>query len=147
MERIDPHKARQVWQRVTAPADLSLENKGLADLLRTAAETAAWYQALAWALKGKQRELAQGLISRQQETVCCLRGMARIARSPGDGVRIPGPPALPRGKLGPMCYHRAKEALTEYTAWTIDPEFGPVFRTLAQREEENCVSLTILLGQ
>ncbi len=147
MERIDPRKARQVWQRVSAPPTLGTEQEALHQLLLSAAETAALYQALAGLLTGNPKEQARQLWEGQQETVFCLRGLLRLGKFSGDGVRSPKLPAMPAGKLLAQCYRRAKEALAEYAARSIDSEFGPVFRSLAQREERNCALIAGILGQ
>lgn len=147
MGNIDPKTARQVWQRVAAPPGPEPDRGALQALALYAGETAALYQALAAALTGKSKEQAQRLWERQRDTFFCLRGLQKLSPSSGNAPRLPKAPNMPAGKLAAQGYRRAKHALTEYTARSIDPEFGPVFRRLALREEENCQLLAWLLGQ
>lgn len=147
MGNIDPKTARQVWQRVAAPPAPEPEGGALQALALYAAETAALYQALAGALSGKAKEQALKLLELQRDTLNCLQGLRRLSQLSGNGVRIPKMPAMPAGKLAAQGYRRAKRSLTEYTARSIDPEFGPVFRSLSQREEENCAVIASILGQ
>lgn len=147
MGNIDPKTARQVWQRVNAPPSMEPDRGTLQALALYAAETAALYQALAGALTGKPKEQAQRLWELQRDTFFCLRGLQKLSPSSGNGPRIPKAPNMPAGKLAVQGFRRAKHALTEYTARCIDPEFGPVFHHLAQREEGNCAVTASILGQ
>ena len=44
-------------------------------------------------------------------------------------------------------YHCARRAVTEYTARTVDGDFGIVFQHLADLSREECVLLARLLGE
>lgn len=146
MGNIDPKTARQVWQRVTAPAGPS-DHRDLQGLILGAMETAALYRGLIAALQGKPRDLARELLEGQQETVHVLLGLRALSQGQSPGPRMPEGPNLPPVKLLNLAFRRSRNALTEYTARTIDPEFGPVFRVLAGREEGQGTAIAALLGE
>lgn len=147
MESIDPKVARQVWKRVVAAPVPGMSPGDLHSLLAPAIELSALYRSLVSSLSGKQRETAQLLSAGQQNTVFALRGM-QLKRF-GRGEAIPSSASHQKNprQILETCYSKAKAALTEYSARAIDPEFGPVFRLLAAREEENCLGILALLGQ
>ncbi len=146
MEPIHSSAARQVWSRVTAPPDRRASTHDWPQLIYTAAQTLSLYQALAFSLAGKAKNQAQQLLELQQETLSTLRGLARLAQKNPQGIRPPKFPASSAEKLAVIGFRRAREAMTDYTARTIDPEFGPIFHILAQREETACATLASLLG-
>ncbi len=144
MEGFDSGKEQQVWQRVIAPA--MPERGDLRTLILSAQESAAAYKALTGLLTGSARERARRLWEQEQESVACLRGLQRLAGGPAAKARaLPGPQG-PAAKLLERGYHRARRAMTEYTARSTDPEFGVVFQELAHRAQENCIILAALLG-
>lgn len=147
MESIDPKTARQVWKRVVAVPVQGMSPGDLHSLLTSAIELSALYRSLVPSLSGKQREAAQSLSARQQDTVFALRGMQ--LKSFGRGEPVPSAPSHLKNarRILEACYPRAKSALTEYSARAIDGEYGPVFRLLAAREEAHCLGILTLLGQ
>lgn len=147
MDAMDSKTAQQVWKRVAAPHNPGLSPGDLHRLMQSAAETGALYRSLAAALSGKQKDGALVLVSGQQDTVYALRGMGLMCFGREIAVKSPNVPRQNVRQILECCYRNAKEALTEYTARTILPEFGPVFRLLASREEENCLRILTLWGQ
>ena len=147
METIDPKVARQVWKRVSAAPMPALSPGDLHNLLASAVELSALYRALSSSLSGKQREAAQLLFATQQDTVCALRGMQLKSFGRGEPISSGLSHQKNPRQILENCFPRAKAALTEYSARAIDAGFGPVFRLLAAREEENCLRILALLGQ
>lgn len=147
MDGLDESTQRMVWQRVFARAG-EQPRDDLQKLILQAMESAAAYRLLAGTLAGGQsRELAKRLYGGAQETVDCLNGVRLLA-----GERVGKPKALPMPrepaeKVLEKCYHRSRRAMAEYTARSAEPEFGAVFRSLAQREEAHCVLIAQLLGK
>lgn len=145
MENFDANVEQQVWQRVFAQPEQKRED--LRPLVLAAMEAAAAYRELAGMLAGSRQEQAKRLYQEQQSTVTCLRGMQRLSGSGGEPPKALPRPREPAQKLLEKNYHRAKRAMTEYTARSLDSEFGVVFQHLAQREGEHCVMIARLLGQ
>ena len=137
---------RQVWQRVFAQPQTKPEGDDLRMLVLSSLEAAGAYRYLAGILTGRSRELARRLWEEEQETTACLRGLHRL--SGGGKERPKGISAMQDrpDKVLEKCYHRARRTVTEYTARTVDSEFGSVFRRLAAREEEHCARIAQLLG-
>lgn len=133
----------QVWQRVFTPGPTGAQ-PGLKGLLLAAREQAAVCRALAGTLKAEQ---ARELLRREQANADCLRGLLLLA---GMEEEKPKPMAVPREParraLERYC-RRARQLVTEYTARYAEPEFGEVFRVLAQREGECLALATELLGK
>ena len=55
-------------------------------------------------------------------------------------------PEEPAAKALERRYHCARRAVTEYTARTVDGDFGIVFQHLTDLSREECVLLSRLLG-
>ena len=144
MEGFDPKVERQVWQRVLGNAE---QPRGdLRALLLAAMEAAAVYRKLAGGASGRNREKLRRLYDGQMETAACLRGIGRLSGA-GDARAVNiSTPAEPIGKALEKRYHCTRRALTEYTARTVDGEFGAVFQRLADIQREQCVLLAELLG-
>lgn len=144
MEKFDRAAQQRVWQRVSAPA--SPQREDLRPLILSAQEAAADFRFLMGQLKGPQSELARKLWEGAQETAACLRGLQQLRAVPTKPLAQPCPQAnLPR--LLEQSYHRARRLAVEFTARSADPESGMVFARLAQREQENCVKIAVLMGQ
>lgn len=147
MEPMDQKNARQVWKRVTAAPTPTISPGDLHSLVVSANEIALLYRSLAASLSGKPREAALGLSAGQEATVFALRGMQKLSFGRGEAPKPgPAPQKNTRGILE-HCYRGASNALREYTARSIGAEYGPVFRQLAAREENNCLQILTLLGQ
>lgn len=134
-----------VWQRVFA-GQSSPPPRELEQLVWECADLAARYGLLMERSSGKQRELLRQLREGEQANLAALLGILRLAR------RAMAPPTPLAGKREPParvlegCWHRTRRCLVEYAARAAEPEFGPVFRSLADREAEHCALLVRLLG-
>ena len=146
MEQMDKNMERQVWQRVFAQPQTRPERDDLRMLTLSAMEAAAAYRYLAGSLTGKSRDQARLLWEDEQATVASLRGLHRLSGGGGEKPKTISVSKESPEKVLEKCYHRARRAVTEYTARTVDSEFGTVFRKLAEREEEHCVRIAQLLG-
>lgn len=143
MEHTD--KSREVWQRVhsfppTAPKD------GLRGLRRESAALAGVYRQLMTTLSGKAAEKAGQLYREESAVSVCLRGLEVLRGEDGGSLRFPQPGKEPAVRLLRGCYHRTRNAMAEYTARTVDPETGAVFRELADRAQRQCALIAELLG-
>ena len=144
MDGFDPKVERQVWQRVRSQPEPPRGD--LRALLLAAMEAAAIYRKLIGSTSGKKRETLHRLYEGQMETAACLRGIGRLSGAADTkAVNVPAP-GDPAGKALEKQYHTARRTMAEYTARTVDGEFGAVYQHLADIQREQCVLLTRLLG-
>ena len=139
MEKFDREKAARVWERVLKREDLApLEPRktDLTPLVLSAQELAGLYHAAARQLGGKDGELVRGLLRQQKGMAACLKGICQI--SGGRVPKFPGftPPREP-----------ARRLLGELSKHVSDPEFGQVFRTLAEGAGRRCLTVLEILGR
>lgn len=148
MEPIDAKVEQQVWQRVRGREEDAgkSQEQDLRMLTLRAMEAGADYRHLAGMLTGGNRELARRLWENQSRIVACLRGMARLTRSPAGKAKTLEPSKDPAEKVLRRRYHQARKAVTEYAARGLDPQLGLVFRALSQWEEGQCALIAQLLG-
>ena len=76
-----------------------------------------------------------------------LRGIGRLSGGGGGKTAQIAVPEEPAVKALERRYHCARRAVTEYTARTVDGDFGVVFQHLADLSREECVLLARLLGE
>ena len=136
---------QQVWQRVLGQQDTG--RGSLRPMELEALEAAAVYRRLAGLFSGKGQELLRQLYNAQTEIIACLRGIGRLAGNSGGKPAQITAPEEPAAKALEKRYHCARRAVTEYTARTVDGEFGIVFQRLADLSRDECVALARLLGE
>lgn len=145
MENLDPNTEQQVWQRVfackEAPPDSSLRAMELA-----AMELAGFWRQLAGMLTGKQKELARQLYEGEQANLAALRGIGVLSGSREEVLKLWSPSREMAGKLLEKGYHKTRRCMVDYMGRSAEPEFGVVFRTLADREGRHCTLIAELLG-
>ena len=149
MEKRDGSVEQQVWQRVRGqqPPEQEVSGMDVRNLTLQAMEAAAEYRYLAGTLTGASREQARRLWERQQESVFSLLGIARLTGSPGERGKTLETAKEPPDKILIRAYHRARKTVTEYTARSLDPQTGLVYRSLSEREQEQCAAIARLLGR
>ena len=145
MERMDKSREGQVWQRVLNPQP-ALPRDGLRNLRRESAALTGAYRQLMTALTGKAGEKAAQLYREESEISACLRGLEVLRGEDGGRLKFPQSSGEPPLRLLRSCYHRTRSCMTEYTARTVDPETGAVFRALADRAQRQCTLLAELMG-
>lgn len=142
---MDRRTEQQVWQRVLGQAEPPRGDLRALEL--DALEAAAVYRKLEGSSAEKQREKLRKLYDSRMEAIACLRGIGRLS---GSGVGKPArisAPGEPTPKALEKRYHCARRAAAEYTARTMDGEFGMVFQHLAELSRRECVLLAELLGE
>lgn len=135
----------QVWQRVRATAE-EPPRSDLRQLQREAMELAAIYRNLVAQFTGRQQEQARRLYLGEKANAQALAGIGLLSRQQGEALKLWQPGKEPAGKVLERCYHRTRRCMTEYLARSAEPEFGSVFRVLADREGEHCTVIAELLG-
>ena len=138
---------QRVWQRVTAGPQAGSGGLDIRPLLLAAQALAAEYGRLLRTAERRQKVLLQRLYDVELANVACLRGMAALS---GGGVRKQAGMSgtkEPARKALEKCYHGTRRALVEYTARSGDPEYGAVFRVMADRAQAQCATVVELLGE
>ena len=136
-------REKQVWQRVMGQEEAE-PVPNLRGLIRESAEQAAVFQRLAQKLTGREQQLARQLLELEQSNGACLRGIAALSGDRMEALKRWEPSG---GKNGPeACYRRGIRCQREYTARSLDLEFGILYRSLAQRQERMCMLIAELMG-
>ena len=135
---------RQVWQRVFSPAEQP--GSDLRSLRMGAMELAAAYRSLQEILPGKQKEAARRLYEGELANSAALKGIQQLSGQAEELLKIWNPAREPGRKLLERCYFQTRRAMVAYMGRSAEPEFGVVFRALADREARHCLELTQLLG-
>jgi len=142
LQGISPEQ--QVWQRVFSPAEQP--GSDLRSLRMGAMELAAAYRYLQGILPGKQRETVRQLQEGELANSAALKGVMQLSGQGEEILKIWNPSREPGGKLLERCYFKTRRAMVEYMGRSAEPEFGVVFRALADREGRHCLELVQLLG-
>lgn len=145
MEPMDKDKEGQVWQRVlnSQPA---VPRDSLRGLRRESAALSGAYRQLMTSLNGKAGEKAGQLYREETITGSCLRGLEVLRGEDGGKLKPPQYGREPTLRLLRGCYHRTRNCMAEYTARSVDPETGAVFRQLADRAQQQCERIAELMG-
>ena len=148
MNKIDPVKAAQVWQRVhTKPEETDLPREaGLLELIAGEWQSAGTYLQLARRYTGKLHTQLRGLSHQEQAHTACLKGIYTLIT--GKKPNVPPAPPLTGDTAIHLrrCYGQSMQQLARYEQRTGDPEYGHIFRRLAQQEQELCHTILELLG-
>ncbi len=144
METIDPTKAARVWQRVQGTGQN--REQGLGELIAGEWADGAVFLQLSRRTTGKKSNRLRQLAESCQSHAACLKGIYTLLT--GERPQIQTVP-LPKEKMDitlRRCYGRQMRCLAAYEARSNDPEYGPVFARLADRERDNCRTLLELMG-
>ena len=142
---METNRETQVWQRVGAPPNSGQSPQELRILLQNAGERVSLFRSLS-GQTFRSREQIKQLQELELGNIACLKGMLAFS---GQDTKIPVrslPPAPARQSLI-RGYYLAKKAAAEYTARSVDPEFGIVYQQMAGREAIICALVTQLLGE
>lgn len=142
---MDKVREQQVWNRVTAPISGGQSREELRILLMNAREQLDLVQGLVGNIS-RGREILKQVQQLEQANFSGLKGMLVFAGqeagiSPRKVPPAPAKQSLIRG------YYLAKKAAAEYTARSVDPEFGVVYQEMATREIQICNLIIRLLGE
>lgn len=137
---------QQIWQRIRNP-EPPREKLDLRSLVLAAGETEAALRRAAANLGGSQRQQALTLAREAAEEVAALRGIHWLS----TGKSLPRKPLPAPGgnarELPRLCYFQCLKAQGEYTARTLEPQFGGIFQSLARQNQARCLALARLLGE
>lgn len=143
MESLD--NQQQIWQRVRKNWQPE-QGLDLRALILSAGETEVALRRTAGLLGGAQRQQVLALAIGAAEEVSILRGIYRL----DTGKILPFKPQSPSGgsalTLLRECYFRSLKTQREYMARTLEPQFGGIFQSLAQRMGDRCQAIARILG-
>ena len=149
MEKVDKQMEKRVWQRVQGRQEIAAplpRQETIKPWVLVAQENTAVLRALQLQLIGKQWEGLRRLEAESARTVHTLRGLCLLQ---GENIRLsptPTPKELPRRALE-KSFHRTRRLGDEMKKRIDDPEYGPVFHSLARRAEDHCATLAELIGR
>ena len=144
MNKIDPEKASQVWQRVQGQ---TLDPKeGLQELISREWEVASACLQLSRRLSGRESMLLRQLYEKEQGHVASLKGIYILISGQRPHVRgVTAAVGFPEVELR-RCYGKQMQNLAEYERRSTHPEYGYAFQILARQEREHCHLLLEILG-
>lgn len=139
-------KEGEIWQRVLQGREPE-PIRGLGWLYAEAREEEGMLSFLAAGLSGKARDLALLLQEGCREKEEILLGLMTLSGGQPGRTGLPGnPPREGKEVLLRRCFRRCCRNTAEYTARIPDPEFGTVFKYLAEKEEVRCTQAARLAG-
>lgn len=145
MENRESNGEQQVWQRVFAQ-DMAQPRNDLRERMAAVVELLSVYRHLLSVYTGKRREQLRRLYEGEQSNLARLKGISALSGGGGEVLKLWQPGKEPEKKLLIQCYHKTRRCMVEYMSHSAEPEFGMVFRTLADREGTHCAILAELLG-
>ena len=104
------------------------------------------YRGLARCFQGWQSQALLTMAREAGAQATCLAGIRTLIT--GEEYRpAPVPPdaGLPAARLK-KAYIRTMGLLSGCEAWAADPEYGPVFQRLAQRQQDHCRKILEIIG-
>lgn len=124
---------RKVWQRVRGTD----RTERVRQCLAQQAELLRSYRQLA-----RRGGKCLRLLEQKENQVACLRGILRVLTGQGAAIPKGGPvsPDLMR------CYKGETAFLQELTELAQDPELGPVFESMRDRQKTQCRILLEVMG-
>lgn len=125
---------KQVWQRVQESAGSLQERQSIQKLLEQLKGDAAFL---------RRHPGGQTLAEELEEQAAVLLGLQALAtgQPPKAPLHTPAPTHLRQ------CYAHSTDRLKEYLLRTADPQFGPVYQSLANRTQAHCLHLAALIGK
>ena len=139
---LDKAMAERVWQRVQGSS--SDPAKGILEMILEEWQDARLYRHLANQFSGTIRQKLLKMAGEEDSHTACLKGIYTLIT--GKQPRVPTLLPQHTGSLLRMCYGREMQRLAKYEARAQDPEYGRIFRDMAQQERQHCRLLLEILG-
>ena len=145
MEQFDTEMESRIWQRVQGQKPPRLE-QSLQALAAAELSEAAAHLMLSRQLQGKEKSILRKIYEEDQSHADCLKGIHYFTFDTPLSVRhIPPAPESPVVALR-KAYARKLKVLKQYEIRADDPEYGAVYRLLAQQEQQHCRLILELAG-
>lgn len=145
MENREKEREQQVLQRVFARREAPM-NSDLRELMGAVVELLSVYRYLLKGGTASHRELLRRLYEGEQANLSALKGISLLSGGGGEVLKLWQSTKESERRLLTRCYHSTRRCAVEYMARSADPDYGVVFRILADREGQHCALLTELLG-
>lgn len=147
MDKIDPEKARQVWQRVQGATPTAPREQGLSELVVLEWTNATAYLQLSRHTPAKIAASLRHIHQQEMGNAACLKGIYTLLTGKKPAIKaVPPAPDSP-DKVLRRCYGQEMHCLAQYEARRTDPEYGQVFARLAAQKQEHCRLVLELLGR
>ena len=143
---MEQNRENQVWQRVLGTEETPPAST-LQGLIRESAELAAVYRRCGEKLNGREKQLARQLMEMEQSNGNRLRGIAHLSGENREVLNHWTPVSGFGPHLLDKCYHRSLRCRSECAARCLDPQYGEVYRELAERLGRQCGLITELIGR
>ena len=145
MEQFDTEMEDRIWQRLRGEVPPRLE-QSLQALAAAELSEAAAHLMLSRQLQGKEKAILRRIYEEDQSHATCLKGIHFFTFDTPLAVRhtppVPESPVIALRKA----YARKLRALHQYESRFDDPEYGAVYKVLAQQEREHCRLILELVG-
>ena len=130
------------WMEERRPVDV----RALLEMLLTTAAAADNFSHLAQCFQGWQAEALGRMARESRAQGACLGGIFALisGESPKRQSVVPDTGTIP-ARLK-KAYGRAMHLLSACEACSADAEYGPVFRRLANRQQEHCRKILEIIG-
>lgn len=146
MESFDQEKARRVWARVHSGPECAPDPDTLTALLSQELTDAAVLTRLAKQIGGRGGDLLR--LARQcRQHAGYLRGICTMIRRDYSNPAVPAPTVTTAGGALRNCYVNSLHRIQEYENRSADPDYGPVFRKMADTTRNQCAALLELIGK
>lgn len=147
MDNYNSEMETRVWKRVRGETCEEQPQAGLQGLAAAELAESTVYLMLSRQLQGHEKAILRQLFEEEQNHACCLKGIYLLTTGTPLSLRTPPPvPETPELALR-KCYARTLQALKEYESRREHPEYGHVFRQLAEDERKHCFMILELLGR
>ena len=148
MQSYDPQKAARVWQRVQAQKEES-EPRGsdLPGLIMSERMAAASYHQLSRMMQGRDGERLRQMAREEENHAACLTGMYSMITGEHPAVQRPPVGREPAALMLRKSCSGEMQSIKAYEARSSDPEYGPVFASMAAQEREHLRSVVEMLGR
>ena len=146
MPQYDPKSAEKIWNRVQSTAFPQGDAQTVLTLIAEEMQDALAYNRLAKRLPPPQAAVARQIAQQEQSHISCLKGIYTLITGRKAIVPPPVSPDDPPEIVLRRCYGREMRCLAQYEARMSDPQYGYIFRKLAQQEQEHCRHILEILG-
>ena len=146
MKNYDPKAAAKVWDRVQNAAVPPGDSQLILNLIADEILDARTYALLTKRLSPPQAAIIRQISQQEQAHAACLKGIYTMIT--GRNAIVPPPKVAddPADIVLRRCYGREMRALAQYESRQGDPQYGHLFRSLAQQEQEHCHRIWEILG-
>ena len=146
MESFDQEKARRIWERVNGGQNAAPDPNTLTALMAQELTDAALLARLSKQIGGRGGDLlhlAQGC----RQHAGYLRGICAMICKDRPNPAVPTPAVTSASGALRTCYVNCLRRMREYEAMSPDPDYGPVFRNMADTSRHQCAALLELIGK